>query len=514
MRPTRTVQRRPAPVQVPSLSTGVRPFRVQRDEEEAAGPSAPAEDDAAGVLDSYLNKRQIARTVPAAGAWSADDGTLETGTIQRRPTDLNAASVLGIEPGSGGSVLGGLLASFHSKFPSPWAKLRTLVREYTALNALAIRARNAKLVEIDDAIAAWKSHHDIANKTNPSENEQQKIRAISQLENLVMAEYVETSAATISVTATGEAAVETWSRTHAPREDESVDDYLERFETDLEAGGRILGALVRHNLANGLALLKVAGARQKLWDYGQAVPRTKAIPAYLTDFKAWLWLQAPKTLATPEAIADLESFYDIGDGKRIDLYIDTNPLIKAAVSAQVLGGTRAEGQIHVYDTAAWPDKLADYLVGKENRSTGLPYTRSEALLKATTVHGFQDDTGSHLHAAESDIYVAIHEAMHLYQNEPFCDVVGWQVKEGMADYFAQNIATQQRIVPRQSYRRPRGAIVKLVAVSGEDLVADAFFKGQGKALEKDVNTKKGADTFKSWVTYMQASQYDSADALL
>lgn len=72
MRPTRTVQRRPAAAQPPSLSTGVRPFRIQRDDE--VGPSAPAEDDAAGVLDSYLNKRQIARTVPPAGAWSAEDG--------------------------------------------------------------------------------------------------------------------------------------------------------------------------------------------------------------------------------------------------------------------------------------------------------------------------------------------------------------------------------------------------------------------------------------------------------
>lgn len=67
MRPTRTAQRRPATVQASTLSTGVRPFRVQRDEEEV-GPSAPAEDDAAGMLDSYLNQRQIARTVPPAGA--------------------------------------------------------------------------------------------------------------------------------------------------------------------------------------------------------------------------------------------------------------------------------------------------------------------------------------------------------------------------------------------------------------------------------------------------------------
>lgn len=52
------------------LSTGVRPFRVQRDDDEA-GPSAKAEDDSAGMLDAYLNKRQIARTVPPAGAEGA-----------------------------------------------------------------------------------------------------------------------------------------------------------------------------------------------------------------------------------------------------------------------------------------------------------------------------------------------------------------------------------------------------------------------------------------------------------
>lgn len=67
MRPHRTVQRRPATAQASTLSTGVRPFRIQRDDDEA-GPSAKAEDDSAGVLDSYLNQRQIARTVPPAGA--------------------------------------------------------------------------------------------------------------------------------------------------------------------------------------------------------------------------------------------------------------------------------------------------------------------------------------------------------------------------------------------------------------------------------------------------------------
>ncbi len=63
-------------MQLSALSTGVRPFRVQRDDEEA--PSAKAEDDSAGMLDSYLSKRQIARTVPPAGAWSADEGTIQT----------------------------------------------------------------------------------------------------------------------------------------------------------------------------------------------------------------------------------------------------------------------------------------------------------------------------------------------------------------------------------------------------------------------------------------------------
>lgn len=90
MRSSRTRRRRQAtePTNSPVLATGVRPFRVQREDDEV-GPSAKAEDDSAGVLDSYLNKRQIARTVPPAGAWSADDGTIQTkpadgaGTVQR-----------------------------------------------------------------------------------------------------------------------------------------------------------------------------------------------------------------------------------------------------------------------------------------------------------------------------------------------------------------------------------------------------------------------------------------------
>jgi hypothetical protein len=72
--------RRAAVTTVPSvLATGVRPFRVQRDEE--ALPSAKTEDDAAGVLDSYLNKRRIARTVPPTGSRSAGEETLQRYTV-------------------------------------------------------------------------------------------------------------------------------------------------------------------------------------------------------------------------------------------------------------------------------------------------------------------------------------------------------------------------------------------------------------------------------------------------
>jgi hypothetical protein len=88
MPPIRTVQRRPATLRSSTLSTGVRPFRVQRDGDEAL-PSAPAEDDAAGVLDSYLSKRQVARTVPPAGAWSAEEGTIQRYSIVE-PDDLFA----------------------------------------------------------------------------------------------------------------------------------------------------------------------------------------------------------------------------------------------------------------------------------------------------------------------------------------------------------------------------------------------------------------------------------------
>jgi hypothetical protein len=89
MHPTRASVRRPATLgPTTALSTGVRPFRVQRNDDEV-GPSAKAEDDAAGVLDSYLSKRQIARTVPPAGAWSAEEGTIQRYSIVE-PEDLFA----------------------------------------------------------------------------------------------------------------------------------------------------------------------------------------------------------------------------------------------------------------------------------------------------------------------------------------------------------------------------------------------------------------------------------------
>lgn len=68
MRSLRTRRRRDTePTLPPPFATGRRPFPVQRDEQ--AGPSAPARGDAAGVLDSYLDQRRIARAVsPGEGA--------------------------------------------------------------------------------------------------------------------------------------------------------------------------------------------------------------------------------------------------------------------------------------------------------------------------------------------------------------------------------------------------------------------------------------------------------------
>jgi hypothetical protein len=60
----------------------------------------------------------------------------------------------------------------------------------------------------------------------------------------------------------------------------------------------------------------------------------------------------------------------------------------------------------------------------------------------------------HLRGSSGDIYVAIHETVHLYHS----NIGVWQMKEGMTDYFARKIAANASIVPKEGYTDERGAI--------------------------------------------------------
>lgn len=429
--------------------------------------------------------------------------------IQRRPTDLAVAAVLNLAPGGGGAFKAFFAGS------SPWAILQTKIREYTPLAATAIRARIAKLVEITDAVDAWKAHHKVGGK-KPSANERAKLAAINALDILVMHEFAETDAATIQTTPDAQRDLKTWvdaGAANRPREGESVDDHVARFETSVEDAGRMLSILPRAGLRGSLHVLARAGAPDQLLAYAQAVPRTKQIAPYLVDFEAWLWAR-DKTLPTTDALAELATQHAVGSGAEIDTQIDAVALIKAAIGPQVGTGRKIEGHITQHDAALWPDVLADYLTGGENREEGGGYSREQALAKAATVPGYAEGAEVHLNRAAADRYIAVHEAMHVYQNDGFTNKVGWQVNEGATDYFARLVADQHRIVPQQAYTRPRGAVTKLVALVGQDVLAGAFFQGRGKALEVAVNTAKGEGTFSEWVDFMKLNDYASANALL
>jgi len=55
---------------------------------------------------------------------------------------------------------------------------------------------------------------------------------------------------------------------------------------------------------------------------------------------------------------------------------------------------------------------------------------------------------------------------------------------------------------------------KLVAIVGQTLLFDAYFKGSLEPVEKAVDKKKGRGTFAKWRGFMVKGEHGSADALL
>lgn len=202
-------------------------------------------------------------------------------------------------------------------------------------------------------------------------------------------------------------------------------------------------------------------------------------------------------------------------GKEIDAMLLASDFFKPYVEPKQKKGTKADGNVHIHDAAAFKTALLAYFKGKENPKTHKEYTTEEAEAHEPRVRGFQDqDTGQiHVHEKRGDNGTIVHEAMHLFASQKWVNKVDFNVNEGATEVFARKLCKDHSI-PRAGYPDQWRSVMKLVAVTSETMLADAYFDNKLQPLIDKVDKAKGKGTWDKWLALMVAGKYAEADPLL
>ncbi len=205
-------------------------------------------------------------------------------------------------------------------------------------------------------------------------------------------------------------------------------------------------------------------------------------------------------------------------GKEVDAFLVANPFLKPYAEAKTKAGTKAEGAVKIHDAAAFKKEWVSYALKRTNPDTGKTFTKAEANSWESKVNAFQAPGAIHIHQSRGERGTAIHESMHLYSSTGFQSAVGFNVNEGSTEYFTRMVTKQQKITRGTFYPSQLASVTKLVGVSSDTKLADAYFKNQLDPVKKDVNAKgkKGEKSkrWDLWLTNMKAGQYAKADKQL
>ena len=218
-------------------------------------------------------------------------------------------------------------------------------------------------------------------------------------------------------------------------------------------------------------------------------------------------------------------------GAQVDAYLDSSPFFRDLVEDKVKGGTKAEGHVHIHDPDGFKTVCVAYYMSRLNGATGATYAKSEAEAEEPTTNAFRDGTEIHLHQDRGEPGTAIHESIHLFCETAIRDEGGFNLNEGFTEYFAKKLCKEQKIKRGDFYDDQYRAVVRLCDLAGEDLLANAYFKGDIDALRTAVDAKAGtkfldkvrdffggkkkggAGTFDTWVGHVKVGNYDAAKAL-
>lgn len=210
-------------------------------------------------------------------------------------------------------------------------------------------------------------------------------------------------------------------------------------------------------------------------------------------------------------------------GREVDFYLNTTPLIQKYIQDKVDRGIKVEGHLHFLPNEKFEALCFNYLLAGFSRGAKLPQGKKpikargpagRAREAAKKSRGFQSRSEIYINQEKAEAGTVIHESIHFFQDTNYLKILRANINEGTTEYFTRLICNEHQIMRSEKYPAQYECIKKLVAVCGEDKLAEAYFHGNISALEMAVNTSQGSAIFQRWINFMKQDKFGEANELL
>ncbi|HMN97953.1 MAG TPA: hypothetical protein PKD59_00910 [Miltoncostaeaceae bacterium] len=205
-------------------------------------------------------------------------------------------------------------------------------------------------------------------------------------------------------------------------------------------------------------------------------------------------------------------------GREVDAIFDSTPFLKDLIGAK-LGKQKLEKAMKLDDEATFERAWLAYAQRSINPATGRNFTEKEAkdFNDREGVRAFQDEDRGEIHIRKerSDLGTQLHEGLHVFSDNRWRKRMGYNVNEGVTEWFTRKLGPQVQVVrDDSSFLRQYTSVTHLVDLVGEPVVAAAYFEGDIAGLKAAVDAKRGAGTWETWLDHLDANDFKGANALL
>jgi hypothetical protein len=204
-------------------------------------------------------------------------------------------------------------------------------------------------------------------------------------------------------------------------------------------------------------------------------------------------------------------------GREVDAIFDTSPYLKDLVGAK-LRKVSVSKAMKIDDEAAFERAWIAYAKRSINPQTDRNFSEEEArdFMTKQGLRAFQDEDGGEIHIrkARADLGTQIHEGLHLFSDDRWKRRMGYNVNEGVTEYFTRKIGPEVQVERDDgSFLRQYTSVTHLVNAVTEPVVAAAYFEGDMAGLKTAVDTR-GKGTWDQWLGHLDANDFKGANKLL